>query len=43
MYIKAKQLNRLPKRLTDSVVIGVWEGRLVWNLAQSEQLKSNYV
>jgi hypothetical protein len=26
--INAKQLDHLPKRLTDPVVIGVWEGRL---------------
>lgn len=44
--IKTKQLDHLPKRLTDPVVIDMWEGRLsigrhVWNLAQSEQLHSS--
>jgi hypothetical protein len=39
--IKATQLDHLPKRLTNPVVIAVWEGRLsvgrrVWNLAESE-------
>jgi hypothetical protein len=41
--IKATQLDHLPKRLANPVVIGVWEGRLtigrqVWNLAESELL-----
>ena len=41
--IKAPQLDHLPKRLTNPVVIAVWEGRLsvgrrVWNLAESERL-----
>lgn len=43
--VKAKQLDHLPKRLTDPVVIGVWEGRLsvgrcIWSLAASEQLEA---
>jgi hypothetical protein len=46
--IKATQLDHLPKRLTDPVVIWRVGGealrwRRVWNLAQSEQLKSNTV
>jgi hypothetical protein len=41
--IKGTQLDHLPTRLPDPVVIGVWEGTLsvgrrVWTLAQSEQL-----
>ncbi len=41
--IKGTQLDHLPVRLTDPVMIGVWEGRLsigrrAWTLAQSEQL-----
>jgi|ERR1700738_2956146 hypothetical protein len=40
--IKATQLDHLPKRLTNPVVIAVWEGSLsvgrrVWNLAESER------
>jgi hypothetical protein len=39
--IRAKQLDHLPKRLTDPVVIAVWEGRLsigrrAWSLAGVE-------
>src|SRR5262245_55436877 len=41
--IKATQLDHLPKRLANPVVIGVWEerltiGRQVWNLVESEIL-----
>jgi hypothetical protein len=41
--IKGTQLDHLPTRLPDPVVIAVWEGTLsvgrrVWTLAQSEQL-----
>jgi len=41
--IKGAQLDHLPTRLPDPIVIGVWEGTLavgrrVWTLAQSEQL-----
>jgi hypothetical protein len=40
---KGPQLDHLPKRLDNPVVIDVWEGRLpvggrVWNLADSEAL-----